>query len=93
LGVALLLFNDSGLGFENWWAFFILLPAIGSLKKGLAMRTETGHFPQAAREAVGWGVIMMVVALFFLIGLSWNMFWPIILIVVGMIVIVNKILK
>lgn len=93
VGVMLLASNTVGLQFTNWWALFILLPASGSIKKALAIRDETGHYPKEAREALGWGVILLLVAGMFLFGLSWSVFWPVLLVGFGLSALINNALR
>lgn len=90
VGIALLASNTIGWQIMNWWALFILLPASGSIKKAFAIRDRTGHYPKEAREALGWGVILLLVAGLFLFGLSWNVFWPILVVGLGLRVIINN---
>lgn len=93
LGGLLLFSNLTGWSLVNWWALFILLPAFGSLNKAVSIRRATGHFPKPAREALGWGIILLLVATLFLFGLNWSVFWPILLVGVGVAAILNNVLR
>ena len=69
---------------KNWWAVFILIPAIGSLMA--AWRTYEGNGGQLSGAVIGPGIagvifVVMAIALFY--GLNWGLFWPIILILIG----------
>jgi hypothetical protein len=93
VGVALLASNTVGLHLTNWWALFILIPAVSSIRKGFAIREETGHYPKPAREAFGWGVVLLLAASMFLFGVDWSVFWPVMLIGVGISAIINNTLR
>jgi hypothetical protein len=69
--------------FQNWWALFILIPAIGALWTGFNIYNRAGTWTQEARGAIGGGVIILLIALIFLLDLDWGKVWPLFLIVPG----------
>lgn len=71
------------LGDWNWWALFILIPAVGALANVWSIYQSKGHLPAAARGPLVFGVAMLLVAGIFLLELSWGTLWPLFLIVVG----------
>lgn len=62
--------------FQNWWALFILVPAgmriVGAFRGG-----------RANMQALIGGLFMATIGVIFLFGLSWSLFWPVILILLG----------
>lgn len=77
------------LDFHNWWAFFILLAAIGPMQ--LAYRCYQ-------REGVGmamWNALVtagsiIFVALIFLLDLSFGTWWPVFIIIGGLYMITGR---
>lgn len=78
------------LGFElffldihNWWAFFILLAAIGPLTQAFNAFRKEGLGAAVANSLVSAGAIVFV-ALLFLLDLSIFTWWPIFVIIGGL---------
>ena len=67
----------------NWWAIFILIPAAGSFSGAFAAARHSGRFNAAARSSLGSGLVVLTVALIFLFNLDWGTWWPLMLIVPG----------
>lgn len=84
---------------HNWLADYELVGIVyfassqRQHQKAFAIRDRTGHYPKEAREALGWGVILLLVAGLFLFGLSWNVFWPVLVVGLGLRVIINNTLR
>jgi hypothetical protein len=84
LGLIFLLNNFTGYELQNWWALFILIPAVGSFSKAAdIMRAEDG-FTRQAWGAVAGGLILSLVTAAFLFDLDWGMIWSVFLIIGGM---------
>jgi hypothetical protein len=83
LGLYFLLSRTTGFYLHNWWAFFILIPAVHNLKEAWHSYRVNGRFQNHARGSLLGGILFTMVALFFLFNLSWSLFWPIVLILVG----------
>ena len=89
-GVTVLL-NQSGLlSFDfNWWAFFIVMPAIGSFRNAYDRYRATNNL-------FDMGVMMPALIGLFMIGLmynllsgngwnfNWNLLWPLMFMVIGL---------
>jgi len=69
--------------FDNWWALFILIPAFTNLSRAWRRYQAAGHWTADARGSLIGGLIITLVALIFLFELSWTLFWPLILIIMG----------
>ena len=90
-GGAIVLLNQSGLlSFElNWWAFFILIPAIGSFSSAYhRYRTTNNLFDMSVMMPALIGLIMIGL-MFNLLGgngwnFNWNLLFPIMLIIIGL---------
>jgi hypothetical protein len=89
--IGLLLFgrNMNLFYFNNWWAFFILLPAAGSFATGIKAYQADGRFSARARKSLIVGTGFALVAFMFLFGMGWVFFWPVLLILAGGSLILN----
>ena len=84
LGVVFTAVNLLGIGrLENWWSGFILLPGILFLGLGRTMWLGNGRFAFLPRFSTGLGLIITTVALMFLFGLNWELWWPMMIVVPG----------
>ena len=93
LGVIFMLQNMGALQLHNWWALFILLPALGSFATAYgAYRTNGGRLNVTARGSIIGGLIFTAIAAFFLFDLESNLFWPVLLILAGVGMLINAIL-
>jgi hypothetical protein len=84
LGAIFLLRNWELAIITNWWAVFLLIPAIGALINGIGTWVEAGRYTSAASSALVGGLIMLVVAVAFLFTLDWSRIWPIFLLIIGL---------
>lgn len=85
LGVIFLLRNMNLISREfNWWALFILLPALGSLWGAWELfQRQGGRVTSGVRGLLGGGLIILTVAGMFLLDLDWTRWWPLMLIMPG----------
>jgi hypothetical protein len=94
LGVVFLLQEMGGLTLRNWWAIFILFPAVGALAGAWRSFQEAGrHLTRQVRSALIGGVVLTLVAAAFLLELNWGLIGPVLIILVGVALLVNAILK
>lgn len=89
VGAFFLLSQTSGLQLHNWWALFILIPAFHNLNEAWQSYQANGRFNTHARHTLMGGLFIGMVAVFFLFSLSWNLFWPLALILVGIGALIN----
>jgi hypothetical protein len=90
LGVVFLLQNMGVVGFDNWWALFILIPAFGAFSSAWdAYQDAGGRLDRRARGSLFGGLILTLVCIIFLFGLSWTYLGPAILILVGVGILLN----
>ena len=86
----LMLANNLGydLGLErlrNWWALLLFIPAAGKFHEAwsnLRAGFYLGH--ASVREPLITGLACVLVAVIFLMGLSWMTWWPLFLILAGL---------
>ena len=71
------------LHFHNWWAFFILLAAIGPLQQAFSFYRKEGLGVAVANSLVSAGTIVFI-ALMFLLDMSFGTWWPIFVIIGGL---------
>jgi hypothetical protein len=84
LGVVFIIRNVTGLELHNWWAVFILIPALGSLASAWRIFEKNGRrFTAAARGPLVGGVVLLAIAAIFLFSLDWAVAWPFLLILGG----------
>jgi hypothetical protein len=86
VGVVFLLQNTGTIAFGhwNWWALFILIPAVGSFASAFSMYRAEGKVSSAARGSLIGGFVLLAVAVMFLFDLDWGKWWPIFLIIGGL---------
>jgi len=83
LGVIFLLQNAGALYLQNWWALFILLPALGSFGASFTEYRVSGRFNAKARGSLVAGLVFSTIAAVFLFNLDFSLLLPAILIVAG----------
>lgn len=73
------------LPFQNWWALFILIPAIGAFDTAWrTYRHADNQLTAPARGSLLVGLVLTFVAVTFLFGLDWSYFGPILIILTGL---------
>jgi hypothetical protein len=92
LGGIFLLQNQGLFSLQNWWALFILIPALGSLSDAWRHYQEAGGFTSKVRNSLFWGLVLIMVCAIFLLDLSWTYFGPAILILIGLGILFNALL-
>lgn len=90
-GGAIILLNQSGLvSFDmNWWAVFILIPAIGSFGSAYnRYRVTNNLFDMSVMMPALIGLFMIGLMFSLLSGngwnFNWNLLWPVMLIIIGL---------
>ena len=83
VGAFLLFSNVTGFYLRNWWAVFILMPAFSSFSQALKSYRSHGKLDRYAQNKFTNGLMLTAVASFFLFGLSWGVWWPLFIIIVG----------
>jgi hypothetical protein len=86
VGVAFLLRTTGSFNFplNNWWALFILIPAVGAFDTAIRMyRNADNRLTAPAAGSLLVGLVLTFITVLFLFNLSWSLFGPIILILAG----------
>lgn len=86
LGTMFLLRNTGIFDFplNNWWALFILIPAIGAFSTALrTFRSAGNQLTPPATSSFLVGLVLTLVTTIFLFGLNWSLFGPILIILTG----------
>jgi peptidoglycan/LPS O-acetylase OafA/YrhL len=83
IGLVFLVQNFVGLSFGNWWAIFILLPAIWAFFRAWSFYQEDHTITRRVANAVYGGLFPFLVGMIFLFNLDWGKLWPLFLIILG----------
>ena len=93
LGIVFLLQNTGAFSLENWWALFILIPALGAFGRARSNYQDAGgRLTAAVRSALMGGVVLTVVAAAFLFNLNWGLLGPVLILLAGIGLLINGLL-
>jgi hypothetical protein len=93
LAAIMLMQNLKIYSLNNWWALFILIPALGSFATAWRVAREaSGRFTMLARSALIVGLILVLVTAMFLFSMNWTILGPVLLALAGLGLIVNVML-
>jgi hypothetical protein len=67
----------------NWWALFILIPAVAAFGAAWNIYQQTGRFTPQAVELVTGGFVPLTIAVIFLFNFNFGYAWPVLLLVIG----------
>ena len=67
----------------NWWALFILIPAIAAFATAWTLYRQDGHFTPRVTGLVTGGLVPLTIALIFLFNFNFGSAWPVLLVVLG----------
>ena len=85
VGVVFLLINAGVLpAIGNWWALFLLIPALVLLANAWARYRAEGAFTRSVAAMLTGALFPLVVASIFLFNLEWGKMWPAFIIVAGL---------
>lgn len=84
IGLFFLVSNLTGFTIDNWWALFILIPAISNFSRAWQSYQNDGRFSRAVRGSLTGGLILTLIASAFLFNLDWGLIWPLFLIIGGL---------
>ncbi len=92
LGIIFLLQNVRGFYLNNWWALFILIPALGSFADAWNAYRQTSRLNRRVRGALISGCVFLLVTLTFLFNWNWGIVLPVLLIIWGVTLLLNSLL-
>lgn len=76
VGIGLLLSNFTEFSLNNWWALFLLIPAITMLRHVWAEYQRYGRLTSRSTGALIGGLTVLAAMAVFLFNLSWSGLWP-----------------
>lgn len=74
----------------NWWAWLILLGALAPLSRAYSVYRARGHIDADVLYPLLTGIVLVVVAVMFLLGLDWQVWWPLFVILGGLFTLVRR---
>jgi hypothetical protein len=77
----------------NWWAAFILIPAVYSLGRAYEDYRDNGRLTERGRSNLIGGLMIGTVAFIFLFGLNFGNLWPLFLIIIGLGILLRGVVK
>jgi hypothetical protein len=89
IGIGLLfLLRNLGIGIpfldtQNWWAWIMLIAAIAPLARAIELYRQDGRISGAVVHHLVVAAAIALVAVFFILNLSWNLWWPLLMILAG----------
>lgn len=89
IGFLFLMEQIGNFSFQNWWALFILIPAFGSFSTAWYAFRRNSRVNEGVRAGLGGGLIIFTVAVMFLFNLDWRVWWPLMILVPGLVVLFN----
>ena len=92
IGIFIMLDNLAGFTLENWWALFIMIPALGAFGNAWRAYQNDGRLSGQARASLISGVILTMVTAVFLLNLNWTILGPVLLILAGVGLLLNVVL-
>ncbi len=92
LGIIFLLQNVRGFYLNNWWALFILIPAVGSFADAWNGYRQSGRLSRRVRGALISGCVFSLVTAAFLFNWNWGVVLPVLLIIWGLTLLLNSLL-
>jgi hypothetical protein len=84
IGAIFLLRNFYHYELNNWWALFILFPAMSSFLRAYEQYQDSGRIGRGVRARLFWGLLLTALAVSFLLGLDFGLLWPAFLILGGL---------
>jgi hypothetical protein len=92
LGIVFLLQNMGYLLLFNWWALFILIPAFFLFVGAWDSYQANGRLTRSGAITLTWGCMFTVVAIVFLFNLNLGLYWPVLLIAGGVVLLATALL-
>jgi hypothetical protein len=92
IGGVVLLQNLTGIRLFNWWALFILIPAVGAFATAWNIYQKNGRLTSSGRGSLIAGFVLAIISAAFLFNLDLRNVWPVLLILAGLAVVTNALL-
>jgi hypothetical protein len=92
LGVVFLLQNMGIPFLTNWWALFILIPAFWAYVSAWDIYQDNGQLTRRGTGSLTMGILLTLLAFVFLFDLTIGIYWPVLLILGGLVLLVTGLL-
>jgi hypothetical protein len=92
LGIVFLLQNLGIPFLMNWWALFILVPAFWAYAAAWDSYQDNSRMTQGAAGSLTVGILLTILSLVLLLNLAVGLFWPVLLIVGGLVILMTAFL-
>ena len=90
LGIIFLFQNMGTFTLNNWWALFILIPALGAFEEAWrGYKNAGGRLTKRARGSMLVGLVLTLVVFGLLFELDWKYLGPVLIILAGIGILVN----
>lgn len=77
--------------FGNWWAIFILIPAFYSFQRAWRTYQLDGTMTRKVRSNLVGGMLVGAIGFIFLFGLNIGRWWPLLLIIAGVGILLRRV--
>lgn len=78
----------------NWWALFIMIPAIAAFERGYRSYRSSGNLLNSqVRGSLFAGMLFTLITLIFLFNLSWVIIGPALIVLVGFAILINNLIR
>jgi hypothetical protein len=67
----------------NWWALFILIPAVAAFTGAWRLYRQSGQMTPSVIGLITGGLVPLTIALVFLFNFNFGSAWPVLLVVLG----------
>jgi len=85
LGILLILQTSGLVHLNNWWALFLLIPALATFGSAWSRaRQNGGRFTRSVSGPISGGLFISAVAILFLFNLDWGKYWPVFIVLAGL---------
>lgn len=93
IGIILLVGQFTDYHLNNWWALFILIPAVSAFANAWGEYNRHRRITKGVRGGIVSGIILTFLTLVFLLGLDFSRLWPVFLIVGGLSMLLSALIK
>ena len=93
IGAIFLLSNYTDYSLANWWALFILIPALAVFASAVRAYRVAGRVTSEVTSPLIGGAFMLFVASIFLFELDWGKVWPGFIIIAGVGALLNAMIS
>jgi hypothetical protein len=93
LGAIFLLGTLTGYQLQNWWAVFLLIPALGGLTEAYRRYRGGEGFTRRVQSNLFIGLLLTALACVFLFNLNMALFGPLLLVLLGVLILSGSFFK